>query len=87
MVDQRNRDRKEKELCSATDLNEMYKEMTNYGSAAFLEQTSMHQKILLLGLSQCIRRSGVPEVALIDVSDSEELDECVTYFLLWFLRS
>lgn len=42
--------------------------MTEYGSNAFLKSTSLQMKVFLFSLSQCIKRSGVTEVALEDVS-------------------
>ncbi|KAI5477041.1 origin recognition complex subunit 1 [Pseudohyphozyma bogoriensis] len=52
------------ELCSMVEVQETAKEMTNYGSNAFVQQASLHQKVFLLALSQCIKRAGVPEVDL-----------------------
>lgn len=54
----------EPELCTMADVAQTYSEMTNYGSNLFVKRASLHQKIFLLGLSQCIKRAGVPEVSL-----------------------
>lgn len=66
--DQSNQEKGVTELCTMADVAETYKEMTNYGSTAFVKQASLHHKIFLLALSQCIKRAGVPEVELESVS-------------------
>ncbi|SCV74696.1 BQ2448_7725 [Microbotryum intermedium] len=65
-VDQRNRDRGDGEegRCEVADATATYTEMTNHGSSVFIKRASLHQKILLLALAQCIKRAGVPEVEL-----------------------
>lgn len=55
------------------DINETYREMTEYGPTTFVKQASLQQKVLLLALSQCIKRAGIPEVPLGDVSTSSTL--------------
>lgn len=42
--------------------------MTEYGASTFVQETSLQQKVFLLALSQCIKRAGLPEVPLGDVS-------------------
>lgn len=75
-VDQENREAKsldnkaKKRLCGMKDVTETYREMTEYGPATFVKQASLQQKVLLLALSQCIKRAGIPEVPLGDVSYS-----------------
>jgi hypothetical protein len=59
---------KDARLCGISDANTTYKEMTEYGSNAFLKGTSLQMKVFLFSLSQCIKKSGVTEVALEDVS-------------------
>lgn len=49
------------------DVSDTYKEMTNYGSNAFVKRAGLHQKVFLLALSQSIKRAGVPEVDVGDV--------------------
>ncbi|SGY83361.1 BQ5605_C009g05632 [Microbotryum silenes-dioicae] len=65
-VDQRNRDRGDgrEGRCEVADATATYTEMTNHGSSVFIKRASLHQKILLLALAQCIKRAGVPEVEL-----------------------
>lgn len=68
-IDQRNQEnpREAPKLCSMQDVSNTYKEMTNYGSNAFVKRAGLHQKIFLLALSQSIKRAGVPEVDVGDV--------------------
>lgn len=72
-VDQSNKENGTNAKCEMQDVTTTYNEMTTYGPAVFIKETSVHQKILLLALSQCIKRAGLPEVPLGDVS--------LTYFL------
>jgi len=52
------------DLCTMADVQETHKEMSNFGSNAFIREVSLHAKIFLLALSQCVKRAGVPEVEL-----------------------
>lgn len=48
--------------CSIQDVISTYKEMSDFGSTAFIKQLPLHSKIMLLALVQCIKKAGVPEV-------------------------
>lgn len=48
--------------CSFQDAGEAYNAMTKYGPQEFVKQCSLQQKILLLAVAQCARKSGVSEV-------------------------
>ncbi|GAA6012094.1 hypothetical protein JCM11491_001748 [Sporobolomyces phaffii] len=50
--------------CTIADATAAYNEMTRSGPGVFIKGLSLHQKVLLLALAQCIRRAGVPEVEL-----------------------
>jgi hypothetical protein len=68
-VDQKNKERDDGEtaVCTIGDASATYREMTDHGSNVFVKKASLHQKILLLALAQCIKRAGVPEVELENV--------------------
>ncbi|GAA5867823.1 hypothetical protein JCM1840_003456 [Sporobolomyces johnsonii] len=50
--------------CTIQDATAAYNEMTKYGPGFFVRRLSLHQKVLLLAVAQCIRRAGVPEIEL-----------------------
>ncbi|GAA5966817.1 hypothetical protein JCM21900_006099 [Sporobolomyces salmonicolor] len=50
--------------CTIQDAAAAYNEMTKYGPGFFVRRLSLHQKVLLLAVAQCVRRAGVPEVEL-----------------------
>ncbi|GAA5933067.1 origin recognition complex subunit 1 [Sporobolomyces koalae] len=50
--------------CTIQDATAAYNEMTKSGPGFFVKRLSLHQKILLLALVQCVRRAGVPQVEL-----------------------
>lgn len=54
--------------CTIKDATAAYNEMTKNGMTGWIKNSSFHQKVLMLGLAQCIRRSGVLEVELDSVS-------------------
>ncbi|KAM0752896.1 origin recognition complex subunit 1 [Meredithblackwellia eburnea MCA 4105] len=62
--DQANRESGKIELCTMSDVHQTYTEMTNYGSNLFLKRLSFMEKFFLLGVVQCARRAGVPDVEL-----------------------
>lgn len=67
-VDQVNATLAEPRPCATKDAAEMYKEMSDYSANAFLRGASIVQKLLLLSLAQCVKRAGVPEVPVEEVS-------------------
>ena len=48
--------------CTFQDAGEAYNAMTKYGPHEFVKQCSLQQKVLLLAVAQCARKSGVSEV-------------------------
>ncbi|GAA5889888.1 hypothetical protein JCM16303_001490 [Sporobolomyces ruberrimus] len=50
--------------CTIQDATQAYNEMTKTGPAFFVKRLSLHEKVLLLALAQCVRRAGVPDVEL-----------------------
>lgn len=54
--------------CTISDASATYKEMTDYGSNAFLKGTSLQMRLFLLSLSHCVTKAGVGEAVLDDVS-------------------
>ncbi|GAA6063239.1 hypothetical protein JCM10212_000341 [Sporobolomyces blumeae] len=57
-------DQDEEVRCTIQDATAAYNDMTKNGPGTFIRRLSLHQKVLLLALAQCIRRAGVPEVEL-----------------------
>lgn len=45
------------------DVLDVIKEMQNSPTAAYLEECSLHERILLASLIKCIKREGVEEIA------------------------
>ncbi|ORY37703.1 P-loop containing nucleoside triphosphate hydrolase protein, partial [Leucosporidium creatinivorum] len=54
-------------LCTISDASATYREMTDYGSNAFLKGLSLQEKVLMLSLGQVVRRRGVGEVEVDEV--------------------
>lgn len=67
-------------LCTMSDASSTHREMTDHGSNVFVKKASLHGKILLLALAQCIKRAGVSEVEADAVRlASRWLLSCVQY--------
>lgn len=62
--------------CTIQDATQAYNEMTKTGPAFFVKRLSLHEKVLLLALAQCVRRAGVPDVELESVSSRLPLFPC-----------
>jgi len=70
----------EKKTAGMREVKEVISAMQNSPTAGYLQELSLHERIMLASVLKCVKREGVEEIKWGDVSDSSsprlDLDTC-----------
>lgn len=64
-------------MAKMSDVTEVISVMQNSPTAAYLRECSFHERVMLASLIKCVRREGVEEIKIGDVSYLASSDETI----------